>query len=144
MRPSSPDRVVIIIATSRGSKEIRKYCIYLTCASLSFVCFVPRIFTVCVQLFYYVADLSQGTLFFGYDLLACGPRPTVCTVSTYICMYIYIYTMCLPLKPVVVSACCVTKRRVKVRSPGEISLRHSLGVRACSKISVYVPHRLVV
>lgn len=141
VRPSSPDRVVIITATSRENKKIRKYCIYLTCASLSFVCFVPRIFTVCVQLFYCVADLSQGTLFFfGYDLLACGPRPTVCTVST----YIYIYTMCLSLKPVVVSACCVTKRRVKVRSPGEISLRHSLGVRACSKISVYVPHRLVV
>ena len=48
---------------------------------------------MCVQLFYYVADLSQGTLFFGYDLLACGPRPTVCTVSTYICMYIYIHNV---------------------------------------------------
>lgn len=44
---------------------------------------------VCTIILLRRRSLSGNTFFFGYDLLACGPRPTVCTVSTYIYIYIY-------------------------------------------------------
>lgn len=81
------------------------------------MCFVPRIFT-CVYDYYNIADLSQGALRFFLWIrssFACGPRPTVPTVSI----------QCLLSKPVVVDACCAPTRRIKVlstdRSRGDVS-----------------------